>query len=180
MDLSAAVPSCLHATWRPLIRLGIRPYELEKYREWLEVHRAHRLCLSSDDPPELTTILESPERKRLIVAEMRARRTDQEACQAAGTFALSSYCVSCSRCGVSIESGEPELLRQIRDVSLDPSTIDLFLERWGPVLTNTAATWRLMSPVMDPDAEFIHSLARFLREHRGHELAAALSGEGVG
>lgn len=37
--------------YEPLSRIGLRPYELERFRQWLEAHPTHRIALYGEQPP---------------------------------------------------------------------------------------------------------------------------------
>jgi len=166
--------------YEPLCALGIRSYELESFHQWLHVHRDHRVHLGSDhddgQPPEFDEITAAPDRIMKLAAEMKRADDNEQQLLAAGTYRDGHYRIACAACDVSLTSEEPERLLAFEAKVLNPGDADMFLERWGPLLTDDQpGTWRLNSAVMSPEQPFIHSLMMFVATHRSYAMKLALS-----
>lgn len=165
--------------YAPFIALGIRPHELEAFRDFLTEHQGHRLCQWSDAdselPAELRSILDSREEaEREIAAELATGEQARAARLADGTCAFGRYTVWCPACAIELRAKEPEyLLARSR----------------GPLSAEAIASFLSFVPEFDPEdhsrppfhvdsvAGFVESLEKFLREHGTHGVEAWVAPE---
>ena len=152
------------------VALGIRPYELEVFKDFLLDHQGHRICQWSDAdaelPAELVTILNScEEAERDIAAELVSFDQARAVRLADGTCALGRYAVACTACAVELRAAEAEYL---------------LTRGRGPLPAEAIASFLRFVPGFDPEdhsrppfhvdsvAGFVESLEKFLREHGTH------------
>ena len=165
--------------YEPLAGLGIRRYDLEAFREFLNVHDAHRTVLSSDHdaesdyPEELLAIEQAPGFDALIWSEMeaqdaqRARRTEN------GEFTIATYALTCVECRKTHQASEAELLTSFEPFTVSVDAVSIYLARWAARRADPSWHHRLMG-IIDPSQPFLENLGAFLEKHRQHSLEAQL------
>ena len=179
-EFQSPVPSFAYL-YEPLEALSLRPYETERFREWLRSHDGHRVVLFSEEaPPEFEQLEQEergPEWYRRAVALTRKLATDSDAAVHAGIFRDALYTLRCVTCTATFSAADVDRLRAFEAHQLSPSAIDVFLDRWNPIVEGHELwAYRLMG-VLDDSAPFLEGLFRFLKSHRHHTVAASLDGE---
>jgi hypothetical protein len=161
--------------------IGIFPYDLHRFREFLAAHEGHFLFTYAETEFERPEFL--PEE---VVEWERAQAEDgypsleeddvfeeeQERRVAAGEFVMAGYEMMCTRCGVQHSTSSPELLRAARPLDVSPEAAAIFVERWG-VYPDEGWNHRLMG-IADPYEPFMEELIDFVRTHGTHGLRASL------
>lgn len=142
--------------------LGIRPYDLVVLREFLVVHKEHRLRISEgDDIPSEN-----------VHATVKAQDEEKERRTKSGEFRQAVYEIACKKCDESLAAQEPELLQTAEALSPTAEAVSTFIKHWS---RDPDDGWnhRLMG-IVDPYEPFMEELLEFLKAHRKHKLLVQL------
>jgi hypothetical protein len=160
--------------YEALAGLGIRPYDLDTFREFLVAHSGHRLFLSGDHddqddwPPELQEADEADDPDGMDAYEQREEARVRRV--ASGEFLEAHFHLQCSACEASLQSGEPELLRAQPDMAVPRDAAERFASRWGRY-PDEGWNHRLMG-IADPYEPLMEELVAFARHHAAHGMRA--------
>ena len=156
--------------------VGLEPYDLVRFHEFLAAHDGHRVALLSDhddrakQPDDLVAFLDdarTPSRR----GALEAADAERETRTASGEFINARYEVTCATCGASHTSGEFELLRATGRKSIDLGDAAVFLKAWNR--DPGFPCWNMyLAGVADPHQPFMEQLVAFVRAHGVHGLRA--------
>lgn len=168
----------------PLSALGIRPYDLEEFREWLDGHGSHRLHVIWDLDDLDACDLDEIERAQLnaILAELAdqdsarlaAATARRKTRMAAGEFKTAIYELTCSTCEESYPAARPELLRAFDPSEIKANVAKMSISRWADRAPDEGWWNSRLYGIADPYGTFLSALPQFLTTHLEHRLVARL------
>jgi hypothetical protein len=164
--------------YEPLAALGVQPYCLEAYRDFLGEHCGHRIHISTgdEDLPEISEINEAECGAGL--AGLHAEEARMAARIASGEFTEGFYELRCTECQVAHTATDSEVLRTFPPSPVSRVTVGMFMDRWAT--RDAGEGWSSgLRGIADPLGPFLRDLPDFLEAHRDHPLERWLSpGEG--
>jgi hypothetical protein len=160
--------------------VGILPYDLHRFWEFLVAHEGHFLFMSAGHerldqlPPEVAAYRRERAEKKdnSDLMDCRAFEAEREQRVDAGEFVSSIYEMMCTRCGDKHTASTPEVLRAASPLTVSPEAAAIFVERWG-VYPDGGWNHRLMG-IVDPYETFMEKLVDFVRTHGTHGLRASV------
>jgi hypothetical protein len=156
--------------YQPLRLLGICPYNLHAFWEFLEAHAGHRVCVAGavDDDGVFAEDLywERDDEQAENAIDEDIERWDERRAEriASGEFVSAVYQVLCEPCGESFMAPRADVIRQFEPLAVTDDAVHMFLGRWASPGKAVEAEWLLS--IVDPAEPFIDGLAQFLRKHQ--------------
>jgi hypothetical protein len=149
--------------YEPLCLIGLRPFELDRFYNWLMLHARHPVYPVGgvvDNPMGVPHRVlywdeQEVEAERGFTTEYEGPTPDK--------YVWARYELMCVTCRVACEAQQPEWLFRSNDLVLTDEGPELFLDRWGDAEGVYAMG---LSPLVDPYDEFQDRLRAFLGTHR--------------
>jgi hypothetical protein len=162
--------------YEPFVRIGLRPYDCERFHQWLEAHPNHRIALYSEQaPPEEEVLTSRPDWRREFVQEQRRQEVSKAAALESGNFVEALYVLRCKQCDTQVSSSYPDALKVFGPFTVKESDLALLGERWELI---DAWVYRQVSAINETEPLF-RELLPFLQVHVKHGVEASLESEGA-